>query len=93
MAVFSFAKVHSSLTKKGFVEEPGDHHFYCLHVDGKKTAIRTKLSRNKQEVGDPLISAMSKQTHLNKKQFADLVNCPLSKEEYQKILKVNKLID
>lgn len=87
MAVLDPEKVKSSLLKKGFTEENGDHHFYILFIGGKQTIVRTKVSHNKQDIGDGLISAMSKQLFLKKKQFLDLINCPLSKEKYIKILK------
>lgn len=80
-------KIKSSLTKKGFVAENGDHKFYTLYCDGKKTQIYTKVSHGKTEVGEPLIGKMAKQVRLSKLQFADLINCPLSKEEYMQMMK------
>lgn len=79
-------KIKSSLTKKGFVAENGDHKFYTLYCDGKKTQIYTKVSHGKTEVGEPLIGQMARQVKLDKRQFADLINCPLSKEKYMRMM-------
>jgi hypothetical protein len=83
--------VLSSLRRKGFKEEPGDHVIlrYC-NLEGQKTKFRTKLSHNKQDLNDHLISQMAKQCGLNKQQFLDLVDCPLSQEQYEEIIvKIN----
>ncbi|SFJ25735.1 hypothetical protein SAMN02910355_1829 [Terrisporobacter glycolicus] len=88
--VFSSNKVESSLKKKGFIQEPGDHKYFVFYCDGKRSKIRTKVSHNGQDIGDSLIKCMSKQVHLNKSDFADLINCPLSKEEYTKKMKDEK---
>lgn len=92
MVALNSRKVESSLLKKGFVQEPGDHKFFYLYVDGKRTGIRTKTSHCGQEINDYLIRQMSRQVQLDKSDFLDLVNCPLSKEKYVQILKEKKSI-
>ena len=88
MAGVTSGKVERALTKKGFVREPGDHRFYFLYDEkGKRTSIRTKVSHNQQEINDYLINCMKKQLHLTKSEFLDLVNCPLSRENYLAVLK------
>lgn len=82
-----------SLIKKGFLKEDGDHHYYHLYVDDKKTTVFTKLSHSKSEVDEFILKMMAKQVKLNKKQFEDLINCPLSYEDYIKILTENKIIN
>lgn len=86
--VFASRKVEQSLAKKGFKNEPGDHKFFVLYNEGK----RTKVSHNNQEINDYLIGNMSRQLHLNKLQFCDLINCPLSENAYKKILKDKNVI-
>ncbi len=44
------------------------------------------------DLGDFLISQMSKQCHLKKNDFLDLARCPLSQEAYQEKLKELNLI-
>ncbi len=84
--VFSSKKVEQSLIKKGFKLEPSDHKYYVFYYNGKRTRIKTKVSHCGQEINDFLIKNMSRQVHLNKSQFCDLINCPLSKEAYKDIL-------
>ncbi len=80
-------KIESSLVKKGFVEDNKDHKFYTFYCSGKKTQIYTKVSHGKPEVGEPLLGKMAKQVRLSKKDFADLIECPLSKERYMQMMK------
>lgn len=84
MTVFKDKKVRKSLEKKGFKQEPSSHHnyYYLYDQDGKRTKINTHTSRNEQEIGNFLIGQMSKQLKLSKEDFIDLINCPLSYEEY-----------
>lgn len=90
--VFKDFEVKRSLTKKGFKKEPEDHWYYVLYVDGKRTKVKTHTSHCGQDIGEHLINAMKKQLHLNKKEFADLINCPLSYEEYVSILRQRDVI-
>lgn len=87
-------KIDGSLCRKGFERKnDADHVQYILYINGLKTRIRTKISHGENEIGDDLISKMSRQLKLSKKQFLDLIECPLSKEEYVKLLQKNGEID
>ncbi|MCW4001048.1 MAG: hypothetical protein NWE93_12495 [Candidatus Bathyarchaeota archaeon] len=86
MATLKAREVISSLKKKGFLQSEGDHTYFVLHVSGKKTSIRTKVSHGKTELDEYLLHMMSLQVKLEKRQFADLVNCPLSAQDYLRIL-------
>ena len=90
--VFKSQKVEKSLKRKGFKEEPRDHKYFVFYNNGKKTRIKTKVSHCGQEINDYLIDQMKKQLHLNKSQFEDLINCPLSEEDYKAILKAQNII-
>lgn len=82
-------KAYKNLKKKGFVDSNShscDHKYLELYVDEKYVGY-TKLSHGQKDLDDFLIKQMSEQCRLSKQQFADLVNCPLSKEDYFKILK------
>jgi predicted RNA binding protein YcfA (HicA-like mRNA interferase family) len=85
MACFKATKVKKALEKKGFEKKNGDHNYYEFWHKGK-LVVSTKTSHNNQDIGDSLIGMMSRQVQLEKKQFLDLINCPLSKEDYIKIL-------
>jgi hypothetical protein len=79
-------EIHSSLTSKGFSEKAeGDHIFLVyLDADGKKTGIHTKLSHAAKgdDIGNSLLGRMAGQVRLSKKEFIELVDCPMSKEGY-----------
>ncbi len=81
--------VESSLPKKGFERDASRDHIYFNHrYQGKYTGISTYVSHGAKSIGDPLIQQMKKQLHLNNShQVVDLVNCPISSEEYIQILK------
>lgn len=83
------------MVKKGFQEATNksvDHKRIEFWYDGKLTRCRTKFSHNSEDIGDWLISQMSKQVSLSKKQFIEFAKCTLSQEGYIKILKEKKII-
>ena len=86
MAPLKTLKVAAALRKKGFVVDQGDHTFYTLYIDGKKTKIFTKISHNNPEISDGLISCMHKQCRISKDEFVKLVSCFLSYEGYIDVL-------
>lgn len=84
----------SSLNRKGFREDVSKrkrrpHDFFYLYYNGKKTSIRTHVSRGNDEINDPLINRIQKQMHLTKQQLFAFVECSVSESEYIKILKKN----
>lgn len=83
-------KVEEALLKKGFEDKEGDHHFFIYHtLQGKKSSIRTKTSHTPKmkEISDGILAQMAKQCRLNKQDFMNLVDCPLSREQYEARLK------
>jgi len=79
--------VAAGLTNKGFLRHEGDHSFYILWVEGKNTGIRTKISHGEKEIHDGLLAQMAKQVKLGKKDFLNLVDCPLTSEQYLELLR------
>src|ERR1035437_5968106 len=80
------AKVEQSLQAKGFQGREGDHHFYVYHrLDGRKSAVFTKTSHTPRmrDLPDVLLGKRARQCRLNRKQFLDLVDCPMSREAYE----------
>jgi len=55
-----------------------------VNADGKKTAIHTKQSPSAKndDIGNSLLGLMARQARLSKKDFVDLIDCPMSKEDY-----------
>lgn len=82
--------VEGGLTRKGFQpNKPGADHNYFIYLSlaGKKARASTKTSYGKGfDIDDNLLGQMARQCGLTKKQFLDLLDCPLSREEYEKLL-------
>lgn len=79
------------LKKKGFELNPekNDHNFFFLIVDGKKTSVNTFFSHGKSEYGDSLMLKIKNQLRFqNTKTAEDFFDCPLSKEKYIELLRV-----
>ncbi|MDO8545630.1 MAG: hypothetical protein Q7S40_34740 [Opitutaceae bacterium] len=82
--------VESGLCRKGFEPaKPGaDHRYYIYRTHaGQKSRARTHTSHGKGfDIDDHLLAQMARQCGLTKKQFLDLLDCPLSREDYERIL-------
>lgn len=85
--------VQQSLSRKGFEECQSPHHTHYIYytAGGQKTPVKTRVSRgsNYKSLGDDLLGQMAKQCKLTKADFINLVDCPLSREEYEKRLVQN----
>ena len=79
--VIDAKKTLKSLKKKGFSTYEGDHKFLEYFYKGK-LVLHTKISHSAKDLDDFLIAQMSKQCKLSKPDFINLVNCPLTSEEY-----------
>ena len=78
--------VENALTLKGFQQLVGDHTFFIYYAaSGKKSPVRTKTSHGSshKDISDVLVSQMAKQCKLTTKEFKSLVECPLSRAEYE----------
>jgi len=75
-----------SFVSKGFKRSEKDHHWFTYFYDGKKTSIRTKISHDSREYGDGLLTAVSRQLRLSKKDLLLLKDCSMTKEDYLKHL-------
>lgn len=88
--------VERSLESKGFVKAFGDHSFYIYHSKkGLKTIVRTKTSfgSGHKDISDSLVSQMAKQCKISTKDFRNLVECPLSRDEYEAKLLQQGFVD
>ena len=88
--------VKSNLPKKGFEMEDDNHHIYFHHIhNGKRSRAYTYVSHSKKDgdLRDGIIKMMKKQLVLDtNKQVSDLVNCPMSSEQYIEHLKAKGVI-
>ncbi len=83
--VFKVRDVGASLCAKGLREHNDrDRRYYFFYHGGKKSHIHAKISHSATEIDDYLCSAMSRQINLTRRQFRDLVECPLTAERYLK---------
>lgn len=56
--------------------------------EGLKTPIRAKTSHGSaRDLGDNLLSMMSSQIHLSKNQFLNLIDCPMSREQFEALMR------
>ena len=91
--VIDSKKALASLKKKGFCEAPGDHKFLQYFYNGK-LVLSTKISHGaSHDLGLALIIKMATQCKLDKNEFIDPINCPLSAEDYLKKLIRKKIVD
>ncbi len=82
--------VESSLPKKGFQREDSHHIYFHHYYQGKYWGISTYVSHGAGSIGDSLIQQMKRQLRLNNPhQVIGLVNCPISGDDYNQILKTN----
>lgn len=83
-------KISRALTGKGFESREGSNHeILVLWAYGKKTTVRTFLSRGTKEYKGRLESELKKQLRLTKEELYDLIECPLSESAYLAILEKN----
>jgi hypothetical protein len=82
--------LEAALEDKGFRKREGDHHHYVYWgLDHKKSMAKTKTSHGGRgaTISANLFSQMAKQVHLSTQEFADLVDCPLSRQQYDQLLR------
>ena len=82
-------KALRNLKSKGFmiaVHKSIDHH-YLEFYHNDLLILYTKISHgSKKDIDDYLIKQMSVQCKISKSEFAELVNCTLSQEQYTLLL-------
>jgi len=78
-------EVERSLEAKGFQRaKGGDHNYFHYHSrTGKKTAVFTKTSHGSREIDDSLLGRMARQCKLSRTDFDRLIDCPLTRENYE----------
>lgn len=90
------SQIVSSLTSKGFGLRQGkrDHDFLFFEHHNLTQAVFTKVSRGTEyrEVGDKLLAKMSRQLKLTRKQFDELVDCPMQRPQYLEALREQGLL-
>jgi hypothetical protein len=83
------SNVETALQQKGFqLQKNGDHRYYFFYLD-EKIVAKTKVSHGTKykDLSNDLISYMARQCHLNKNDFLAFVDCSISQQQYEKILR------
>lgn len=88
MASVERADIVRALLQKGFREDDRKkhHRYFRLFVQGKRTAIFTKVShgsgRKYKTLGQNLVTEMAKQLRITRPQLMDFVECKLGGDGY-----------
>ncbi len=86
----SRTKMLQALQRKGFRRLNGKKHIQLVYYDkqGRSTQVDTQVSRGSsyKTLGAPLLGAMARQCHLSRVQFRNLVDCPMSRDDYEEII-------
>ena len=91
MATRKAREIKVGLTKKGFITVQRDHTYLFLSVEGRKSSIHTKISHGNKEYGANILFLVARQLRITTKQLDDLLDCPLSYEDYLAILRTKKM--
>jgi len=70
-----------ALKRKGFSTKMSGHIKLTFVHRGRDTSIRTWVSHGKRDISDRLLGIMAEQLSLSRRQFDDLVDCPLGGHE------------
>jgi hypothetical protein len=87
--------IEAALLTKGFQSRVSDHTYFIYHTHaGQKTLIKTKtsLGNKPKTIGGDLLHAMAQQCKLTNEQFLQLVDCPLTRDQYEGMLQGQGLI-
>ena len=78
-----FRDVKRGLKRKGFKDLSGSKHIRMnLYVDDVQTSVTTFMQFSQKPLRDTLIKLLAEQCHLSKRNFVDLVECPMSRKDY-----------
>lgn len=85
-------EVENGLTKKGFEKSNNDHLKFIYHTfSGRKTSVWTKISHGSghNKLSEDIQRKIAKQCKLTRLQFNNLIDCPLTREDYELMLFAN----
>ena len=86
MTTLKTRDVDRALVRKlGFEKTETHHHVYRLWLGGK-LVVRTYISHGERELSPYHVSQMAKQMQLRASEFANAVHCPLTCEDYYRLL-------
>ncbi len=91
MKIRKSKEISKILLKKGFKLDNTHHQYYYFYdADDKRTPVYTYISHGIDEYGNDLMTKLKKQLKFQQtKDCEDFLDCPLTKEDYLKLLKNN----
>ena len=78
--------VRRALLAKGAVQDENHHHMFHKEVEGV-THLVTRISHSAREISSGLGKAMAAQCCLQLGEFWELVDCPLSEEQWNVLIR------
>jgi predicted RNA binding protein YcfA (HicA-like mRNA interferase family) len=76
--------VEAALLQKGFRRADTHHRYFIYHTEaGPKSRIRTRTSHGGRDITEALLRQMARQCGISRKDFLDLVDCPLDQSGYE----------
>ncbi len=84
--------VESALCTKGFRRSNRSHRKFVFYTcAGKKTSVWTEISHGSshRDLSESILHRMASQCRLSCREFRRLIECPMSREEYQELLVQN----
>lgn len=90
MGDMSRRDVESALCRKGLRESGGRHRRFVFYTrDNKKTSVWTHTSHGSKhrDLSVSILGKMAGQCRLTNDQFRTSIECPMSREDYEKILR------
>ena len=90
MATYKRRTVESALESKGFERKETHHSIFRYYTEaGERTTVWTKRShgRSGADIGRELFKRMAKQCKLTTDEFRELVECPMSRADYEQRLR------
>jgi hypothetical protein len=78
--------VEAALMAKGMVPDENHHLMLRKKVDGLTTVV-TRMSHDDRDIRGDLIGLMARQCVLKATEFWDLIDCPLSEEGWEELIR------
>ena len=90
MATYKRRTIENALVRKGFRRDEKHHSFFHYYTEaGERTRVWTKTShgRTGADINKGLFKRMARQCKLTADDFRDLVDCPMSRTDYEQLLR------
>jgi hypothetical protein len=86
MSVLDVQALRRALLHKGFRVDHTHHEMYWYFVEGRRSSVRTRISRGATEYDSRLAGFVARQLFLSRRQLAEFVECSLTADMYREHL-------